>query len=86
MEKYIASRVANQMLASDYLYDSFVCLRGDFLESRVFFAKPAQNVKTRPSRKNALPPSFVLKFSKNICEEKENFTGFLVICHEAKHC
>ena len=36
-------------------------LRGDFLESRVFFAKTAQNLATKPSRKNALPPSPALK-------------------------
>ena len=36
-------------------------LRGDFLESRVFLAKTAQNLATKPSRKNALAPSFVLK-------------------------
>ena len=54
-------------------------LRGDFLESRVFLAKTAQNLATKPSRKNALAPSFVLKVSKNICEEKQNFTGFLVM-------
>ena len=36
-------------------------LRGDFLENRVFLAKTAQNLATKPSRKNALAPSFVLK-------------------------
>ena len=61
------------------IYSAVNLLRGDFLESRVFFAKTAQNLATKPSRKNALPPSFVLKVFQNICEEKQNFTGFLVM-------
>jgi hypothetical protein len=33
-------------------------LRGDFLQSRIFFLKSAQNLATRPSRKNAALPSW----------------------------
>ena len=33
-------------------------LGGDFLQSRVIFSKSAQNLATRPSRKNAAPPSW----------------------------
>ena len=48
-------------------------LRGDFLESRVFFAKAAQNLATKPSRKNALPPSFVLKVFQKYLRRKTEF-------------
>ena len=37
---------------------NLLILRGDFLQSRVFFSKSAQNLATRPSRKNAAPPSW----------------------------
>ena len=48
-------------------------LRGDFLESRVFFAKTAQNIATRPSRKNTLSPSFVLKVLQKYLRRKTEF-------------
>ena len=48
-------------------------LRGDFLESRVFFAKTAQNIATRPSRKNALSPSFALKVLQKYLRRKTEF-------------
>ena len=52
-------------------------LRGDFLESRVFFVKSAQNLVTKPAGENPLAAIiFSNKFSK-ICENLKNFTGSL---------
>ena len=48
-------------------------LRGDFLESRVFFAKTAQNLATKPSRKNVLPPFSVLKVFQKYLRRKTEF-------------
>ena len=48
-------------------------LRGDFLESRVFFAKTAQNLATKPSRENALPPVSVLKVFQKYLRRKTEF-------------
>ena len=48
-------------------------LRGDFLESRVFFAKTAQNLATKPSRENALPPVSVLKVFQKYLRGKTEF-------------
>ena len=48
-------------------------LRGDFLESRVFFAKTAQNLATKPSRENALPPVSVLKVFQTYLRRKTEF-------------
>ena len=50
-----------------------ICLRGDFLESRVFFAKTAQNLATKPSRENALPPVSVLKVFQKYLRRKTEF-------------
>ena len=55
------------------LYTSPVFLRGDFLESRVFFAKTAQNLATKPSRKNVLPPFSVLKVFQKYLRRKTEF-------------
>ena len=56
----------------------FQChLRGDFLENRVFLAKSAQNLVTKPAEENPLAAIiFSSKFSK-ICENLKNFTGSL---------
>ena len=52
-------------------------LRGDFLENRVFLAKSAQNLVTKPAGENPLAAIiFSSKFSK-ICENLKNFTGSL---------
>ena len=52
-------------------------LRGDFLESHVFFVKSAQNLVTKPAGENPLAAIiFSNKFSK-ICENLKNFTGSL---------
>ena len=48
-------------------------LRGDFLESRFFFAKTAQNLATKPSRKNVLPPFSVLKVFQKYLRRKTEF-------------
>ena len=54
-----------------------VYLRGDFLENRVFLAKSAQNLVTKPAEENPLAAIiFSSKFSK-ICENLKNFTGSL---------
>ena len=56
--------------------DSFF-LRGDFLKNRVFLAKSAQNLVTKPAGENPLTAIiFSNKFSK-ICENLKNFTGSL---------
>ena len=63
-------------------------LRGDFLESRVFFAKTAQNLATKPSRKNALPPSFVLKVFQKYLRRKTEFywiCGYVIRQNIAKY-
>ena len=52
-------------------------LRGDFLKNRVFLAKSAQNLVTKPAGENPLTAIiFSNKFSK-ICENLKNFTGSL---------
>ena len=55
-------------------------LRGDFLENRVFFAKSAQNLVTKPAGENFFAAlyfhNFSNKFSKT-CENLRNFTGSL---------
>ena len=52
-------------------------LRGDFLKSRVFLAKSAQNLVTKPAGENPLTAIILSnKFSK-ICENLKNFTGSL---------
>ena len=54
-----------------------VLLRGDFLKNRVFLAKSAQNLVTKPAGENPLTAIiFSNKFSK-ICENVKNFTGSL---------
>ena len=50
-----------------------IYLRGGFLESRVFFAKTAQNLATKPSRKNVLPPFSVLKVFQKYLRRKTEF-------------
>ena len=52
-------------------------LGGDFLKNRVFLAKSAQNLVTKPAGENPLTAIiFSNKFSK-ICENLKNFTGSL---------
>ena len=52
-------------------------LRGGFLKNRVFLAKSAQNLVTKPAGENPLTAIiFSNKFSK-ICENLKNFTGSL---------
>ena len=41
-------------------------IRGDFLQSRVFFSKSAQNLATRPSRKKCCAAILVLKVCQNL--------------------
>jgi hypothetical protein len=59
-------------------------LRGDFLQSRVFFSKSAKNLATRPSRKNAAPLGFK-SFSKFAKKNNRILLDFWLY-HEAKHC
>ena len=69
--------LANELIQYSRNTSIATAVRGDFLESHVFFVKSAQNVVTKPAGENPLAAIiFSNKFSK-ICENLKNFTGSL---------
>ena len=64
-------KIAEEVIISSHLKP--LLLRRDFLESRVFFAKTAQNLATKPSRNNVLPPFSVLKVFQKYLRRKTEF-------------